>query len=85
MPGRVRKPVELDFFDKQNVKVKKQKSEVNVTVIAKQPEIDRIWVAPSVVLSIRDKAHQLELSGDQLVCSGSEVIGDQYILVVLLF
>lgn len=32
------------------------------------------WEPPSVVLSVRDKAKQLEVSRDQLVCVGSEVV-----------
>ena len=78
MSVRIRKPVELDFFDKQHqTKAKKQKSEsfsnLGVPPSVKTPEVDKLWVAPSVVLSLRDKASQLDLSSDQLVCSGSEV------------
>lgn len=52
-------------------KGKRQALTKQVAVVAQRVD----WVPPSVALSMRDKAVQLRLDDDQLVCSGAEVRG----------
>lgn len=83
MSGRVRKPVDKEFFattgqGKSHKVTKKARVKANVAqdkVATKAPVIaaaKATWVPPSVVLSLRDKAPQLELSSDQLTCVGQD-------------
>lgn len=44
-----------------------------VTLIAEPRNISIEWHAPSVTLSLRDRASQLTLSEDQMTCRGAEV------------
>lgn len=81
MSGRVRKPVDLDFFESLPQKKKKPKVPRNKrqpvserpTVHKAAPPTETPWVPPSVVLSQRDKAQLIEVSNDQLVCIGQDV------------
>ena len=57
---------------------KKLKPSKNNSISDKNCKVDNesndniLWEPPSVVLSLRDKANQINVSSDQLVCSGGE-------------
>lgn len=84
--SRVRKKkVDSDFCDSTNIVTKKSrklnnrklKNPGNATADGNGKAFGEsndtvLWEPPSVVLSLRDKASQIDVSADQLVCTGGE-------------
>lgn len=79
---RIRKPTDKEFHSavaprrKVHHTVYKEKSAAQLVQSAQAIELANQsfeWHAPSVTLSLRDRASQLILSEDQMTCKGVEV------------
>ena len=78
---RIRKPTDKEFHSslvQPRRKIHHPAKERSAQVVQKALPVERIqpveWHAPSVTLSLRDRASQLILSEDQMTCKGVEVI-----------
>ncbi len=75
---RARKPVDKDFGDVATIKrknvVPREKKITSITSMDFSTNSGVVLLLPSVALSKYDKAPQLRLSRDQLMCRGHEVI-----------
>ena len=79
---RIRKPTDKEIHsvapvrrkvNNTNQREKQAAVVVPVTLSAEPRNLSIEWHAPSVTLSLRDRASQLTLSEDQMSCRGAEV------------